>query len=189
MKWSDIYNSLKTFFYENGQQGEPPPIPLILGGWNFSNDHDKKDRWLKTVNWAKANKCDMLIPILREDEMYVVKELSSYIPFQYLNWNEEPRTRPTEKEIEEYLLKLNKNWKGILGSEFGHATRPVKFSGSKLRRLIVSYRNGYLPPWGSWTNHLAFGSPSKFTELRKSVNKIIQPHEVDHIDFISESTR
>ena len=186
IKWSEIHKSLDAFWKESGNQGIPPPIPLILGGWSFSNDYEKKDRWLQTISWAKANKCDKLISPLKENEIYAVHEPSSYIPYQHSNWNKEPRVKPSQKEIEEYLKELKAKWVNVLSDEFGIATKPIQFSGSKLRRLVVSYKNEYKPPWGSWTNSLASGSPSKFTILRKNINSIIKPHEVDHVDFIVE---
>jgi len=47
-----------------------PPIPLILAGWNFSEDWQKKERWLNTLSWAKEMHCDFLIPELDPNEKY-----------------------------------------------------------------------------------------------------------------------
>ena len=44
------------------QQTEKPPVPLILAGWNFSEDWQKKDRWLEIIKWANDNGCSDLIP-------------------------------------------------------------------------------------------------------------------------------
>ncbi len=30
-----------------------PPTPLILNGWVFSNDSDKRERWQETLEWAE----------------------------------------------------------------------------------------------------------------------------------------
>ena len=180
----EIHNKLDRFWMsELNQEGDPPPKPLILGGWNFSNDYDKKNRWDQTVTWAKENNCTHLLPDLEVDHKYFVNELSDWIPHQYSNWNEEPRKRPDDLKIESYLQNIKEKWPNILDEEFGLLTTPKEISGKKARRLVVSYEKDYLPPWGSWTNHLTKGLPSSFTELRKKVNQIITPHEVDHIDF------
>jgi len=185
-KWNEIHQVLDKLWKSKDSQGEHPPIPLVLNGWHYSNDSEKRDRWLKTLAWVKANDCEHLISDLKDEDKYFVNELSNYIPYQYSNWNENPRIKPTDEVVRKCLTKLIDKWHEILNPEFGEATKPIEFTGLKLRRLVVCYKKGYMPPWGSWTNHLAFGSPSRFTELRKSVNVIIYPHEVDHIDFIEE---
>ena len=30
----------------------PPPVPLILAGWAYSNDVEKRSRWQETLAWA-----------------------------------------------------------------------------------------------------------------------------------------
>ena len=187
--WHDIYNKLERFWINDlGKENTPPPKPLILAGWNFSNDFDKMIRWNQTLRWAADNNCEHIIPELTVEQKYIVSQLNDYIPFQYSSWNEKPQVRPSDSKIEFSLSRLIVNWPTILDKNFGLLTKPVEFSGKKARRLVVSYKQGYLPPWGSWTNHLANGSPSIFTELRKKVNEIISPHEVDHIDFKIEKS-
>jgi hypothetical protein len=34
---------------------------LILAGWHFTNDFDKRTRWKETVDWADANGCSHLL--------------------------------------------------------------------------------------------------------------------------------
>ena len=58
-----------------GTFNHPPPVPLILAGWVFSNDHEKKRRWDQTIEWAIANDCEDLITV-DDDEYYVTDELS-----------------------------------------------------------------------------------------------------------------
>lgn len=74
--WHDLHQKLYWYWINKlCRKGSPPPTPLILGGWNFSNDHDKKVRWNETLEWAREHDCLDLIPILKEDEQYCVNEL------------------------------------------------------------------------------------------------------------------
>lgn len=188
-RWHEIYQSLIKFWEsELGKKTIPPPPALVLSGWTMSNDFDKKNQWKKTVDWAESNGCMNMIQ-LNEGDRYFTEEMSSWRPFEYSNWDETVKTRPTTDEIQIHFETIKMNWATVLSHEFSSNTFPVGFSGKKLRRLVVRYRKGYLPPWGSWTNHLANGVPSKFTELRKRVNELISPHVVDHIDFILEKER
>jgi len=186
-KWHEIHQKLNRFWeVELDKQTIPPPPALVLSGWTMSNDFDKEQQWKKTINWAEKNGCLDLLQ-LNEDEKYYVEELSSWRPFEYSNWDESIKERPPEDAMRIHFDCIQENWSTILSDEFSNNTVPLGFSGKKLRRLVVKYKEGYLPPWGSWTNHLANGSPSKFTELRKRVNQLIEPHMVDHIDFVSAS--
>lgn len=47
-----------------------PPIPLILAGWNFSEDWEKKSRWTETLVWADSNGAMHLIPELIDNDKY-----------------------------------------------------------------------------------------------------------------------
>lgn len=47
-KWYQIYQCLKSHWENEIPSSIPPPVALVLGGWNFSNDSDKKNRWEKT---------------------------------------------------------------------------------------------------------------------------------------------
>lgn len=164
----------------------PPPMALVLSGWTMSSDFEKQERWSMTLRWAEQNNCSLLIPDLKEDEKYYVDALSSYTPF-YHEYKHHPKAyKPTKEEVQNALGELTHRWKEVLDEEFAMKTKPVSFSGNKYRRLLVSYQSGYLPPWGSWTNHLANGKPSKFTELRSKVNELIKPLAVDHIIFKEE---
>lgn len=190
LPWHEIYKKLNWYWNcQLQKKGNPPPTPLILSGWIFSNDFDKKHSWEKTMHWASENKCLELIPILKKEEIYFVDKLSSYRPYEFLVRNEDPCLKPSDIDIKQYLEKLLQGWANILDVDFGKYTTPLKFSGKKMRRLYVLYDSGYTAPWGSWTNHLANGSPSKFTELRKKVNSIIAPHHVDYIGFTEKIKR
>jgi hypothetical protein len=186
-KWHKIYQELLKYWEQNlVDQSCKPPIALVLSGWTFTNDFDKKQRWDETIKWAETNGCLHLLNDVNESEKYYVKEQSEWRPYQYSNRNQKSRVRPSIEDCSNYFQKLKTAWDNILGNEFGDKTVPLGFSGKKLRRLTVAYSPGYLPPWGDWNNYLENGIPSSFTTLRKNVNAIIHPHEVDHIDFFPQ---
>jgi hypothetical protein len=69
--WHEIHQSLLKYWdLELQQRVSKPPIPLILAGWNFSEDWEKRLRWTQTLNWAKENKCEHLLIELSNDEKY-----------------------------------------------------------------------------------------------------------------------
>jgi len=181
--WYAIYQRLKSHRDKEINVGDAPPMALVLSGWTMSSDFEKQDRWKMTLRWAEQNNCLYLIPDLKEDEKYYVDELSSYTPFYHEMKHHPKAYKPTKEEIQHALTELAKKWNELLDEEFSINTKPISFSGEKFRSLLVTYQSDYLPPWGSWTNHLSNGKPSKFTELRRKVNEIIKPLVVDHIIF------
>lgn len=50
--WQAFQRYLST--WERPASGRPP-IPLILAGWNFSSDADKRERLDAQIRWAQAN--------------------------------------------------------------------------------------------------------------------------------------
>ncbi len=75
--WNEIYSKLTEFYKENYEKIKtPPPIPLILNGWVFSSDLDKKNRWDETIQWAKNHSCLNLIPELKDSEKYTVETMT-----------------------------------------------------------------------------------------------------------------
>jgi hypothetical protein len=70
-KWHEIHQVLQ-YHWETKLHGTgvKPPVPLILAGWNFSEDWQKKERWIETISWAKYMGLDHLIPNLSPDEKY-----------------------------------------------------------------------------------------------------------------------
>ena len=73
--WSNVFKKLSKFADDNENLSEPP-VPLILNGWVFSNDFQKKERWEQTVSWAKNAGCQELTDFLTTEDFYFVKELS-----------------------------------------------------------------------------------------------------------------
>ena len=73
--WHRVYQRLSTLATDRGMD-PPPPKPLILGGWVFTNDVEKKRRWEETVAWAEARGLESEVHMAPED-MYAVDELGS----------------------------------------------------------------------------------------------------------------
>ena len=185
--WYAIYLRLKSQWEKDALGGvSPPPMALVLSGWTMSNDQDKLDRWQATLKWASESGYSHLIPALQTHEEYMVSELSDYRPYN-LEWKTIPAAHnPSKEEVRDALAKLIEGWNKILDEDFARYTAPIFLSGKKSRQLLVSYKGGLLPPWGSWVDHLAHGRPSKFSEFRRQVNSIIAPLAVDHIVFKEE---
>ena len=184
--WYAIYQRLISHWENEIKDVMPPPMALVLSGWTMSSDFEKQERWIMTLKWAEQNNCSNLLPILKEEEKYYVTELSGYTPFYYEMKYHPKAYKPTKEEVQYALVHLTQKWSELLDEEFAIKTKPISFSGDKYRSLLVSYQSSYLPPWGSWTNHLAKGKPSKFTELRLKINDLIKPLAVDHIIFNEE---
>ena len=68
--WNRIYSDLIAYARNRSCNPPEPPIPLILAGWVYSTDDDKRLRWLKTVQWAKENGCSDLIDKLEQKDFY-----------------------------------------------------------------------------------------------------------------------
>ena len=183
-KWYEIFQILNTYAEKELGANNLPPMALVLSGWTMSNDYDKHKRWEETLQWAEKNKVLHLIPELKEDDKYYVTEFDAFRPYEFYTFDK--KYKPTSEEIKTALQNLKDNWQTLWEIEFGNNTTPILFSGKKSRSLLVKYKANYSPPWGSWTNHLANGRPSKFTVLRSKVNEIIKPVMVDHIIFKEE---
>lgn len=167
-----------------------PPIPLILAGWVYSNDDEKKERWEATVLWANRNGCSDVVDIPDRDFHWVVEPTSYAVgPMggpMYRPWDFESKERPLPDRLSEHLKTLTTRWHDIVGSELACVTRPLEFSGAKRRRLLVEADATARPPWGSWAHLSAMESERRaFTRFRAVINRAIAPHEVDHIDFIT----
>lgn len=166
-----------------------PPRPLVLGGWAATNDQEKLLRWENTVSWAVQNGCTEIISAIPEADFYYVKQVSTYEigPMggpMYLPWNWDPRKRPTNEEQSEYLQRLLAYWISIVGEDLAKVTCPLRFTGKKLRRLLVYVDTSHRPPWGDWASILSTEQERRaFTQFRQSINKAIAPHVVDHVDF------
>jgi hypothetical protein len=169
-----------------------PPVALILTGWEFSNDIEKKNRWEETVEWAERNGCSDLVNGMPDSEFYFVDEPTTYMvgPMgepMYRLWDFEPKERPSPEVIKKGMKILREHWAEIAGEEIFKITCPITFTGKKCRRLLIRADTSSKPPWGGW-NYLSHVESKRatFTRFRSSVNKAISPHEVDHIEFLTE---
>lgn len=189
--WNDTYSQLVEF--AEARRLLLPPVPLFLGGWWFSNDIDKKKRWDDTVEWANRNGCSELVNSISDENFYHVEIMTTYQigpnggPL-YGEWNCDKKLRPSAEDLNLLIIKLKQNWEQIAGDELAKFTAPAQFTGLKARRLIVVVIDHAVPTWGSWTS-LSQDRLKRytFTKFRKSVNDSLAPHEVDHIDFITQS--
>jgi len=180
-KWNKIYSELQKVWEKARSSIPEPPKPLILNGWMFSTDMDKKNRWDDTQAWIAKYASIELIQSLSDADFYKVEEFSSYIPYQFYDYD--VKTRPSDTEIENAMRILKEDWLSIVGSDIGEHTEPYKLSGKKLRRLIVKVNAKCVPPWGSW-KHIDSTKQEVFRVFRKSINSAIKPVYVDHVDFI-----
>ena len=186
-KWIDIYEELKLIARQ--QSVQPPLRPLILSGWVHSSDAQKIERWEEHVTWAKAHGAQALIDSIAEADYYCAHELT--YPREW-DWSMESipvAIRPSDQELDRLLKLLQESW-GTVAAGFAQQTIPASFSGKKARTLNVKLlATEPLPPWGTWglenvgLHSQKFTSKVKFTVFRKSVNLLIAPHKVDHIEF------
>jgi hypothetical protein len=69
--WAAVHQQLLKAWKTTGAAAMPePPVPLILGGWAFSSDAQKADRWTETVKWAERHGFSHLIPTTQERDAY-----------------------------------------------------------------------------------------------------------------------
>jgi hypothetical protein len=191
--WYDIYKKLKEYSSANVCKPSTPPINLILTGWICSDDVGKMNQWKETEKWAERNGCKHLIPEMSDDQWYWVQEI------QNLTFRIDGKSRKDsasyykafpkvkEDQLIELIDRLKQTWGSVAGAQLSKKTKAVAFTGSKGRRLLVSYATNTEPPWGSWhkLSHLE-SKRREFTRFRASINAVIAPHEVDHIDFWPE---
>ncbi len=187
--WAEIHRRLKQAAGANPNIPSPP-APLILAGWAYSNDTQKRDRWQQTVAWANRYGLQALVADLPHNSMYAVfGELTDYQigPLggpMYLEWNHDPKPRIEVAERAEAVEVLRSNWVAVVGDDLGSITSPVSLTGAKGRRLLVAVNSERKPPWGSWTTLAPDERRRFFTAFRAAVNRAISPLEVDHIDFV-----
>lgn len=185
-RWHDVHKRLTAV--SDLKNLPSPPIPLILAGWEYSSDQEKLARWEETVKWANKHGLSSILDEIQDEDMYCVDSISTYVvgPLggpSYLDWNFDPRDRPPIEEVEKMMQKIKQGWHSIAG-EISDFTTPLYLSGKKFRKLNVAYLKGSKPPWGTWVVLNRDETRRHFTALRASVNKIVSPHEIDHIDFV-----
>jgi hypothetical protein len=189
--WIHIASLLNQAVSNTSRWVPSPPTPLILAGWAFSSDVEKRARWLETVRWAEEWGFTEILQGIKPEMMYEVESPTGYpivindVP-TYFPLNHELHAIVSEQDAIDVVLFLKENWSDIVGKELSAVTTPLRLTGLKKRRLLVSADPNYTPRWGSWTE-LAYSSRrEEFTRFRGSVNKAIHPMAVDHIDFVHE---
>jgi hypothetical protein len=190
-RWSDVFEQLLEYAEAHACPTQPPK-PLILAGWAYTNDTHKMRRWRETVDWASANGCEDIVKGLSDNDFYEIEEPTNYSfgPMGgpcYRPWDFIAKVRPTKEELTKCFEYMSAHWADIAGSRLASVTRPLTFTGKKARRLLVQAEEKAVPPWGRWT-YLSTDEQERrtFTRFRAAVNEKIAPHEVDHIEFVTE---
>ena len=192
MPWNEAYNRLTDYAKSHLCEPPLPPKPLILAGWVYSNDIEKKARWDDTVRWAERNGCIELISNIPNNDYYFVNKPTTYTigPMggpMYRSWDFEEKSCPSPETLDKSLKVLFERWTEIVGADLSNYTRPISFTGKKARRLLIKADIEYSPPWGGWTYLSNIESERRaFTQFRSAINDAISPHEIDHIDFITD---
>jgi hypothetical protein len=65
-EWAKLHSAATAA----AEDGDTFPKPLILAGWAFSSDAEKRQRWNETVKWLEARKLEGLIPDLIGESWY-----------------------------------------------------------------------------------------------------------------------
>jgi len=185
-----VHKLLLAYREKQGWMITPPPEPLVLHGWAYTNDLTKKDRWEETIAWATKFGCSIILGALRDEHFYCVDYVTTY-PIgpgggpMYQEWNFTSLPSANPDNLIHALASLKENWATFVDPGLSAITSPIKFSGKKSRLLKVQVTGEGNPPWGSWTS-LSYDRETRhyFTKFRKSVNRHIEPHHVDHIDFM-----
>lgn len=191
-RWNDVFKQLVEYAEAHPCRPNRPPAPLILAGWAYSNDTEKMRRWRETVDWASANSCVGIVEGISDQDFYQVEKPTSYSvgPMGgpcYRPWDFEAKVRPPQDELAKHLEYLSAHWADVAGSSLATVTQPLAFTGKKARRLLVCAETTAAPPWGGWTHRSPDEAKRRtFTRFRSAVNEAITPHEVDHIEFVTE---
>jgi hypothetical protein len=190
--WHRFYLFLKS----KKQMGQKdPPIPLILAAADESNA-TKHHRLSAQLHWAQENGClDESVLYLKEIpvEQWNSCSKEQWDQDSYHNlhwgWTSDPKPKMTRETATKLVDHLRVHWDEVAGQDLGGVTSPLRFEGAKGRRLVVLARSDTPPPWGSWSFLPEGENKNIFTRFRAAVNAAIQPHEVDHIDFVHKSAR
>ncbi len=140
-KWHEIFQTLDCAWKKSGEIGSPPPTPLILAGWAYSNDLEKKDRWEETIRWARNQKLDYLLNNLTDEDMYSVDNQSNYTvgPMggpMYLPWDFTPKPIPSEADNKHALQLLVERWPQIVGTELAKEKTTYSFCQHKSKPTL-----------------------------------------------------
>lgn len=187
--WASLYQRLQKHAASQACEPAAPPVPLILGGWIHSNDVQKQLRWAETVAWAEVNGAGVYVAALRSTDFYEVEHPSSvdigptggpmHLPWSFIR-----KLRPDAGALAACMARLRSTWPETAGPDVAPCTVPVAFTGAKARRLLVAVTGDASPPWGDWARLPPDAQRRRvFTSLRASINGVVSPHQVDHVDF------
>lgn len=186
--WHQIHVALTRAWRATGEREDAPPNPLILAGWAYSNDVEKRARWQATVAWAAERGLGELVSLSADAMLIVAKPSSEGVgPMggpMHLSWNFAARPRLAAEVIAAAFARLEDRWGAVAGASVAPLTKPSRFTGSKRRRLLVDLLADGPAPWGGWDALGPGVQRREFTAFRESVNACIYPHEVDHVDFL-----
>jgi hypothetical protein len=65
-EWAKLHTAAVTAT----KDGETFPKPLILAGWAFSSDEEKRQRWAETIQWLEERKLGYLVEAKVGDSWY-----------------------------------------------------------------------------------------------------------------------
>jgi hypothetical protein len=168
-----------------------PPVPLILAGAACSTAAEIRERWRELIRWANDRGFGALLAANLPDlpDRDIAKSIAGADggPWWHEYSHRKPRVRPSSADEAAALTLVCHRWTEIVGEEMARSTKPLRFTGSKRRRLVVSADPQKTPPWGSWSAITT--AADSFAKLRRSINAAIAPMEIDHIDFITETWR
>ena len=66
-EWDRQYKILKRACLKQSIDPSSIPIPLLLSGWWYSDDSDKRERWYATLRWAESQGFSDLLTSLDEN--------------------------------------------------------------------------------------------------------------------------
>jgi hypothetical protein len=187
--WAELHRRLQEAASRENPRIPPPPVPLILAGWTYSNDVEKQNRWQETLAWTDHHGLGALLNDIEDGSMHVVSKLSDDKtgplggPMK-LDWKFDPKPDVDAVVKERTVEALKTNWNKVVGGELGAITSPIRLTGAKGRRLVVWVKADVAPPWGTWTTLADDEKRRSFTAFRAAVNAALAPLEVDHIDFV-----
>lgn len=202
--WAHLFQILTAERDIRGLTAPNPPRPIILGGAAFSKASEIRQAWVGLVNWAKeygledvlyanlppappSDALDGSITRDMADRLAGISESGRGWWPEYGEQDHPARQKLSKDVVSKTLARLTMSWMIVVGEEIAEHTRPLRFTGKKKRRLVVSANPRCKPPWGYWDS--ASFNPAAFMRFRKQINQFILPMEVDDIFFSTGTWR